>query len=130
RPLGPAHGLCRPVVDGRHVSLCPRCRHPRPRQCLQRRERLGAAAGRIAYREPARAPHTMTNPLPNLVWRIGAAHTASPDLADNFRRPDVFGAAEWVVGRAGQHWPLFHASEADPEGGYQHYAHTVVFTLS
>jgi hypothetical protein len=67
--------------------------------------------------------------IKRLLWRIGDPEALSPDLVDNFGRPDVFGAAEWHAGQPSQRWPLFHASEADPEGGYRFYPHTVVFAL-
>src|ERR1044071_4012122 len=68
--------------------------------------------------------------MPELLWRIGDPVAATAEVVDNFRRPDSFGAVKWTVGRPGQLWPLFHASEADPEGGYRLYPHTVVFALA
>ncbi|MGE5672794.1 MAG: hypothetical protein ACM3XM_02775, partial [Mycobacterium leprae] len=65
-----------------------------------------------------------------LLWSI-----TDKDLVDNFRQPDLLGDVVWQVPSAGgaegpRHWPLFHPSEADPDGGYRLYPYTVVFPLA
>ena len=66
----------------------------------------------------------------SLLWRIGSPDGRSPDLVDNYRDPAHFGEATWIVGKSDQRWPLFHASEADPDGHYRPYIHTVRFALT
>ena len=66
----------------------------------------------------------------SLLWRIGSSESPSTDLYDNFRQPDALGAVEWVAGQPGQRWPMFHASEADPEGGYRLHPYCIRFALT
>lgn len=60
------------------------------------------------------------------VWQIGAA-----DLYDNYRQPSALDPVRWQVGgpHPPQRWPLFHASEADPEGGYRPHPYVIKFEL-
>ena len=58
------------------------------------------------------------------LWRIGPA-----DLVDNYRQPNLPGAVRWRAGAADQRWPLFHPSEADPDGGYQIHPYVIEFAL-
>lgn len=68
--------------------------------------------------------------MPELIWKIGDPLRVSPDLADNYGNPNLLGdSVTWRVGETGQQWPMFHASEADPEGGYRPHPHRIVFEL-
>ncbi|WP_374713393.1 glycoside hydrolase family 38 N-terminal domain-containing protein [Symbiobacterium terraclitae] len=60
------------------------------------------------------------------LWQIGPA-----DLVDNYRRPDLTGSVVWdAAAPAGtRRWPLFHPSEADPDGGYRPYPYVIQFAL-
>jgi alpha-mannosidase len=75
------------------------------------------------------------------LWQIGSADKPSPDLVDNYKNPNMLGDVIWQVKNAGSHelshglendgqkWPVFHPSEADPEGGYQFHPYRVRFEL-
>lgn len=63
------------------------------------------------------------------LWAIDTS-----DLVDTYKEPNLLGDVVWRVPRAGeevaeQRWPLFHPSEADPEGGYRLHPYTVEFWL-
>jgi alpha-mannosidase len=65
------------------------------------------------------------------LWTIGSADGRSPDLLDTYQTPLQLGDVLWRVGdqETGQRWPLFHPSEADPEGGYRLHPYAIEFTL-
>lgn len=63
------------------------------------------------------------------------------DLVDTYSRPNLLGDVVLTVPAAGERdrvvsstgdrsWPLFHPSEADPEGGYRLHPYTVLFPLA
>lgn len=62
------------------------------------------------------------------IWSIGTA-----DLIDNYKAPAMPGEVVWRVPHDGsapaQRWPLFHPSEADPDGGYRLYPYAIEFDL-
>jgi hypothetical protein len=60
------------------------------------------------------------------VWAI--EHT---EMLDTYKAPDALGDVVWDadVDEPGRRWPLFHPSEADPDGGYRARPYTVRFTL-
>lgn len=62
--------------------------------------------------------------MPEPLWEIGG-----DALVDNYE-DSPFETAVWRAGAEGQAWPLFHASEADPEGGYRLQPYTIVFDVS
>lgn len=70
-----------------------------------------------------------TLPRSRTVWRIGREDGPSPDLPDNYKSPREGEGVTWRVGRAGNVWPIFQASEADPEGGYEARTRRVEFDL-
>lgn len=68
-----------------------------------------------------------------ILWSIGSADGRSPDLIDNYKEPALPGDVVWNVPGDGpatqQRWPLFHPSEADPDGGYRLHPYTITFSL-
>ena len=62
-----------------------------------------------------------------VLWEIGSADGRSGDLIDNYENPLGVGEVVWRVGESGQRWPLFHPSEADPEGGYRRHPYAIEF---
>ncbi|PYE54598.1 glycosyl hydrolase-related protein [Deinococcus yavapaiensis] len=72
---------------------------------------------------------TASPPPSRTVWRIGSEDGPSPDLPDNYKRPLDGRGVTWRVARDGNVWPIFQASEADPEGGYRAQTRRVEFDL-
>jgi hypothetical protein len=71
-------------------------------------------------------------PLPQgrLLWSIGSEDGRSRELVDNYKDPNSLGDVVWTAGgSADQRWPLFHPSEADPDGGYRLHPYTILFEL-
>jgi hypothetical protein len=70
-----------------------------------------------------------------LVWFIGSSHGRSPELVDNYKEPTSLGDVVWKAAGSEslrdqeQRWPIFHPSEADPEGGYRFHPYTIEFRL-
>ncbi|WP_103129554.1 glycosyl hydrolase-related protein [Deinococcus aerius] len=63
------------------------------------------------------------------IWRIGQEDSPSPELPDNYKAPLAFPGVTWTVGGEGNVWPLYQASEADPEANYQAQSRVVHFEL-
>ena len=68
-----------------------------------------------------------------LLWSIGSPDVWSSVLVNTYAAPDVTDVV-WRVPSddappQAQAWPAFHASEADPNGGYRPHPYTVEFTL-
>ncbi|MCW5850908.1 MAG: hypothetical protein KIT87_12605 [Anaerolineae bacterium] len=71
--------------------------------------------------------------MEKLLWSIGSPTEWSADVVNNYAMPDVIDVI-WRVPSDGsqpepQFWPAFHASEADPNGGYRPHPYTVEFSL-
>lgn len=62
-----------------------------------------------------------------VLWQIGPA-----DLVDNYRQPDLLDPVVLQVSAAAgtRRWPLFHPSEADPDGGYRLHPYTIQFHIA
>ncbi|GEM47244.1 hypothetical protein DC3_28790 [Deinococcus cellulosilyticus NBRC 106333 = KACC 11606] len=58
-----------------------------------------------------------------LVFEIGAG-----DLLDNYKHPRITPETPYLAG-SGASWPIYQASEADPEAGYQLYPREILFEL-
>lgn len=58
------------------------------------------------------------------LWAIGP-----DDLLDNYERPDPDASVVWRPG-AGDRWPLFHPSDADPDAGYREHPYAIEFELA
>lgn len=61
---------------------------------------------------------------PGELWSIGP-----PDTRDAYREPGAAGEVVWRAGVAGQLWPNYQASEADPAAGYRLHPYAVEFAL-
>jgi alpha-mannosidase len=67
----------------------------------------------------------------NLLWSIGSRSNRSTQIIDNYKQPQLFDNHIFTVNNdsENQKWPLFHPSEADPDGGYRLYPYTIKFNL-
>lgn len=66
-----------------------------------------------------------------LLWSIGSPSGQSQQFVDNYKQPNLFKNYVLNLTRNSeqQKWPLFHPSEADPDGGYRLYPYTIKFSL-
>lgn len=69
-----------------------------------------------------------------LIWQIGEPNSDLRGFQDNYRDPDAVTRRVWTIGENGRQtdadsWPLFHVSNADPDGGYKPHPYTVRFRL-
>ncbi|NUK30272.1 hypothetical protein HT574_09270 [Parageobacillus sp. VR-IP] len=68
-----------------------------------------------------------------VIWSIGSSNGCSREFVDNYKQPDLLGNVVYYATnqeKSTQKWPLFHPSEADPDGGYRFYPFTIKFHLS
>ncbi|MDQ0916011.1 hypothetical protein [Paenibacillus sp. V4I5] len=59
-----------------------------------------------------------------VIWSIGSTESGAEDLFDNYKDPNRLGDIVWDAdakcsSTLGTKWPMFHPSEADPDGGYR-----------
>ncbi|SFE98935.1 Glycosyl hydrolases family 38 N-terminal domain-containing protein [Paenibacillus catalpae] len=69
-----------------------------------------------------------------LIWQVGEPNSDLRGFHDNYRDPDTVTRRVWTIGENGkpmdaEPWPLFHVSNADPDGGYKPHPYTVRFLL-
>ncbi|MGI8710086.1 MAG: hypothetical protein ACR2LA_03720, partial [Acidimicrobiales bacterium] len=67
---------------------------------------------------------------PTTLWQIGQEDGPSPALPDNYKEPLAYPGVQWTVGAHDNVWPIFQASEADPEAGYAAQPRTIHFSLA
>ncbi|SDO39340.1 Polysaccharide lyase family 4, domain III [Paenibacillus sp. yr247] len=69
-----------------------------------------------------------------VIWSIGSTESGAEDLFDNYKVPNRLGDIIWDADAKcsttkGTKWPMFHPSEADPDGGYRLHPYTIQFNL-
>lgn len=69
-----------------------------------------------------------------VIWSIGSTESGAADLLDNYKDPNRLGDIVWDAeakcsSTQGTKWPMFHPSEADPDGGYRLHPYTIQFSL-
>lgn len=69
-----------------------------------------------------------------VIWSIGSTESGAEDLFDNYKDPNRLGDIVWDAdakcsSTLGTKWPMFHPSEADPDGGYRLHPYTIHFSL-
>ncbi|GGH84824.1 hypothetical protein JOD43_003085 [Pullulanibacillus pueri] len=65
-----------------------------------------------------------------ILWSIGSPDGHSEDLIDNYKNPNITEGINYCVDEhSSAQWPLFHPSEADPDGGYRLHPYKITFQL-